>query len=358
MIPQIVGAGIGGALGADAARDAARDRAQGIREGQIAIEGGMDQALTMINGAVDPSLMMNRPYTDAGIGAMANVNAMLGISAPAGGVTREDLDRMLNDIDTMHDRGSRLKKERRRLNRDIALATGSHRRKLEEQLAGVVNDIESLRVEFHGAQRNIREARRQYDLGNQAQAATTEGGVQAIRPFEFDGENFNEDPSYQFRMEQGLEARNRAMGAGGFLNSGNRAMAIEDYAQGLASTEYQSAFDRGLTQWRSQFDVLNANLQAAGIGQSATNMNIGVLNNAAMTGAQTIMAGTGQIAAMHADAGNAGAAGIMGANNAFQQALGQAAYGIGNSDWFEDESGGGSGSGEAVDYDTGGGIIP
>lgn len=56
--------------------------------------------------------------------------------------------------------------------------------------------------------------------------------------------SFTSDPSYQFRLEQGLEATDRRMAAGGFLNSGNRAAELNNYAQGQASTEFQNQFSR------------------------------------------------------------------------------------------------------------------
>lgn len=52
------------------------------------------------------------------------------------------------------------------------------------------------------------------------------------------------DPSYQFRLNQGMTATDRQLAANGFLNSGNRMTALEDYAQGTASAEYSNQFSR------------------------------------------------------------------------------------------------------------------
>lgn len=48
------------------------------------------------------------------------------------------------------------------------------------------------------------------------------------------------DPGYQFQLKQGLDAVNGSMAAGGFLNSGNRASALEKYGQDYASTQLQN----------------------------------------------------------------------------------------------------------------------
>lgn len=54
------------------------------------------------------------------------------------------------------------------------------------------------------------------------------------------------DPSYQWRLNQGLEGVNRGMAATGGLGSGNRATALNDYAQGQASTEFQNIYNRDI----------------------------------------------------------------------------------------------------------------
>lgn len=53
-----------------------------------------------------------------------------------------------------------------------------------------------------------------------------------------------QDSSYQFRFQQGLDAANAGSAASGMLNSGNRALALQTYGQGQASTEYANQFSR------------------------------------------------------------------------------------------------------------------
>lgn len=52
------------------------------------------------------------------------------------------------------------------------------------------------------------------------------------------------DPSYQWRMGQGIETVNRGAARSGQLGSGNRLTDLMTYGQGLASTEYGNQFNR------------------------------------------------------------------------------------------------------------------
>lgn len=51
-------------------------------------------------------------------------------------------------------------------------------------------------------------------------------------------------PGYQFRLGQGVNAIDRSAAARGMLNSGNRLYDLENYSQGLASTEYDNQINR------------------------------------------------------------------------------------------------------------------
>lgn len=75
--------------------------------------------------------------------------------------------------------------------------------------------------------------------------ASQRGGYQALLAQMMAPGGFNaSDPSYQFRFNQGEQALERSAGAKGLLNSGNRLIALSDYGQNTASTEYQNQFQR------------------------------------------------------------------------------------------------------------------
>jgi len=72
--------------------------------------------------------------------------------------------------------------------------------------------------------------------------------------FQFNPSDLQNDPSYQFRLNQGIEALNRGAGASGMLNSGNRLIALQDLGQNMASQEYENAFSRALTTNRENYN--------------------------------------------------------------------------------------------------------
>jgi hypothetical protein len=52
------------------------------------------------------------------------------------------------------------------------------------------------------------------------------------------------DPAYQFRMQQGMEGLNRNLAASGSLDSGRAMKAAQEYGQGLAAQEYKDIYNR------------------------------------------------------------------------------------------------------------------
>jgi len=76
---------------------------------------------------------------------------------------------------------------------------------------------------------------------------TAAQGYGSLASGEFTPANFlaNQDPGYAFRMSEGLKALDRSAAARGGLLSGGTLKGIQQYGQGLASGEYQNAFNRG-----------------------------------------------------------------------------------------------------------------
>ena len=114
--------------------------------------------------------------------------------------------------------------------------------------------------------------------------------------FNFD---FQADPGYQFRLNEGQRMLEGSAAAAGNLYSGNTLRALTDYGQGMASNEYGNYIAR-----------LGS---LAGIGQAAA-------GNQANAGAN-FAAGAGQAIA---GLGNAQAAGAIGGGNAINQGIGNA----------------------------------
>jgi hypothetical protein len=117
------------------------------------------------------------------------------------------------------------------------------------------------------------------------------------------------DPGYQFNLNQGLQAVERAAAAGGGVGSGGALEAGSQYATNYTTNAYQNAYNQFLQNRQANFGNLAA---LAGLGESAT----GLSGNIAMTGAANQGNYLTQAAAA-SGAGQVGAAGVWG--NQFSQ---------------------------------------
>ena len=142
----------------------------------------------------------------------------------------------------------------------------------------------------------------------------------------FTENDFHQDPGYQFRMQQGVDAI-QGSALGGALN-GNTLRALTEYGQNFASNEYQNAYARFNNDQATRRNSLSA---LAGIGQTAVNQIGQAGQNYAGNFGNNLMSGA-----------NARAAGQVGQANAWANAAGQ----IGNA-YFTNQAmnNGGGGSG-------------
>lgn len=93
---------------------------------------------------------------------------------------------------------------------------------------------------------------------------------QTYTPSAFTGDiDITQDPSYQFRLQQGVNALDMSAAAKGRLLSGAQDKAITEYGQNLASEEYGNAFNRALTT----FNTNEGNNQTAVQLNNAANLN-------------------------------------------------------------------------------------
>ena len=95
------------------------------------------------------------------------------------------------------------------------------------------------------------------DIGEQALNQIW-SGVQSgeFLPEKFDPSKINleQDPGYQFRMDQGIEALDKSAAARGRLLSGAQQKALTDYGQGMGSQEYSNAYARYSDQYAKEAD--------------------------------------------------------------------------------------------------------
>lgn len=136
-----------------------------------------------------------------------------------------------------------------------------------------------------------------------AAGAGTAGAAASAKPWTTNAQfspqqMMQEDPSYQFRLNEGQKGINRSAAAGSGLLSGATMKALTRYNQDYASNEFGNSWNR-LSQ-------------LAGVGQNAT-------NNVGAAGQNYANAVSGN----QLSAGSARAAGYVGQANAFNNALSQ-----------------------------------
>lgn len=108
----------------------------------------------------------------------------------------------------------------------------------------------------------------------------------------FKPSDITQDPSYQWRLEQGLRAMKGQQSGKGLLGSSQSMNDLQTYGQGLASTEYQAAYDRFMKNQETAYGRLSS---LAGLGtNTAGNIATGGANtagniaNTTMTGANAM----------------------------------------------------------------------
>ena len=222
----------------------------------------------------------------------------------------------------------------------------------QERAAGRAADsqVESTRLAIEAQERTAREALEFQRWAFEQTAARQEPWLRAGREslarlsaginsgeFTRDAENVQRgdptlDPGYDFRFDEGQRAQERSAAARGNLLSGGQAKALQRWSQGLASQEYQNAwnrneqqylndFNRALTLGQSRYNQLAG---VAGTGQTAANQLGVAQGQLGAGGANTLNAlGNNQAQGFY-NQGNALATGYNNAGNAIAQgALGQ-----------------------------------
>ena len=138
-------------------------------------------------------------------------------------------------------------------------------------------------------------------------------------------------PGYQFQFQQGENALQNSAAAAGGLTTGATGAALEQYGQGLASTDYQQVYNNAFQQYQQnyaqQLNQFNQLASVSGLGQVATGQsaqagqaaanNVGniSLTSGAQQGHQINNAAAAN-ASGYVGAGNAAASGINGVSQA------------------------------------------
>jgi len=125
--------------------------------------------------------------------------------------------------------------------------------------------------------------------------------LSGIGDFSFNPQDLQNEPGYQFQLQQGQAGVNASAFAKGLGTSGATAQAMSYFNQQLAGTSYQNAYNRalssfntnaGLGEWETQLGQGNSNALAnldTGYGENMTNLNLqlGNVHAAGIKGAQS-----------------------------------------------------------------------
>jgi len=139
---------------------------------------------------------------------------------------------------------------------------------------------------------NAAEIQKQIDLLDQQIAAGGKEipGTGLIGMIERGPGEFEESPSYQFALSEGLKGQQNALSAMGRNRSGAHLKSATDYAENMASTEYQNFLNR----W---YQSLTPYQSLAGLGQTSASQTASAAGNyGAQAGANQIYAGQAQAA--------------------------------------------------------------
>lgn len=137
--------------------------------------------------------------------------------------------------------------------------------------------------------------------------ASAPAGMEGDLTRDFTLADFQKDPGYQFRMDEGQKGLERSAAARGGLLSGATLKATDRYTQDYASGEFSNAYNRFNNDRTTRFNRLSA---VAGTGQTATTNLASIGTNVASSVADTTLQG-----------GNARAAGYIGQGNAINSGI-------------------------------------
>lgn len=170
--------------------------------------------------------------------------------------------------------------------------------------------------------------------GTGAMASVPAGFGSLLQPF---GETWNapsgvnegNDPGYQFRIQQGLDAIQRSAASKGNILTGGTAKDLNDYAQNQASNEYGNVYSRALNDYTTRYNQFQ-NQQAntfnrlgslAGVGQTAASQLAGAGATAAGNNTNILLTSGQQIGNDLNNAGAARASGYAASANALGSGL-------------------------------------
>nr|WP_321328518.1 hypothetical protein [Alcaligenes faecalis] len=305
-----VGGIIGGMMGADASKDAARTQQQAA-----------DRATEEQRRQYDQTREDMAPWRDMGGAALNQLGYLMGIGGYGGGagggqsqnwLTEAQIREQLTPQFTSQAPSGGSSFNNRPQYVTVYDGTGNDQDTGRQVLFSGGQSTAS-RVDEAGLNAAVQQRLQEQQAQQQAAEAAARKAAESDPAFgsllrRFTMDDYLEDPGYQFRLQQGEQAINRAAAAAGRYDSGRALKDLNEFNSGLASQEFGNAYNR----WNNdQTNIFNRLSGVAGTGQQATNQLAQMGQNAATN-----------IGNIQLQAGNAAAAGKIGSANAWGGALG------------------------------------
>lgn len=186
-------------------------------------------------------------------------------------------------------------------------------------VAGIAGSLFGAKSQAKATKAGIKEQRRQFDLTRADQMPWIQAGTTSLGQLtagtaeggefnrNFGADDFEADPGYAFRVNEGQRALDAGASARGGVLSGANLRATARYGQEYASNEYSNAYNRFNNDRSLRFNRLAG---IAGLGQIATN-ELGAARGAMAN----------NVSELSLQRGNAQAGGYAGAANALQSGL-------------------------------------
>jgi hypothetical protein len=170
-----------------------------------------------------------------------------------------------------------------------------------------------------------------------------------------------QEPGYQFALQQGTNALTNSAAASGNLLTGNTGEALQQYGQQLGQEDYSNVYNRALQQYQqsynqyqnNQSNLFNRYAALSGIGQTAASQLGSEGTAAAGNVANISLTGGAQIGQQLNNAAAAQASGYVGAANSLSSGLNNLSQYSMLQNLINGQGGGGGGAGLPTDPATG-----
>lgn len=125
-------------------------------------------------------------------------------------------------------------------------------------------------------------------------------------------------PGFQFRLNTGIDALDKSASARGNLFSGTQGTALQNYGQGLATTQYAQDYQQALDAYQANYQDA---LGGATLGLNSTGQLASANQNSASNTANIDLTGANMQASQINNAAAARASGYVGSANAWAPAV-------------------------------------